>query len=107
VGHGCKGSATTGLHVMLPEGFRGARPIVKPGWAINAPNVRLTQPYQSHGKPVDEDVNTVTFNGGPLRDAYYDEFVIFGKLPDAPSKLYFNVLHQCAVGSSLLNATQN
>jgi uncharacterized protein YcnI len=100
VGHGCKGSATTSIQVMLPEGFRGAKPMPKPGWTIAAPKVKLAQPYQSHGKTVDEDVNTITWSGGPLPDAFYDEFVLFGKLPAKPGTIHFKVLQQCESGSN-------
>ena len=34
VGHGCEGSPTTALRVLLPDGLRGAKPMPKPGWIL-------------------------------------------------------------------------
>jgi len=39
VGHGCNGSATTGLAVQVPAGFQGAKPQPKTGWAITTRKV--------------------------------------------------------------------
>jgi uncharacterized protein YcnI len=100
VGHGCKGSPTTAIQVMLPEGFRSAKPMPKPGWTITAPKVKLAQSYESHGKTISEDVNTITWSGGPLPDGFYDEFVLFGKLPGKPGTVHFKVLQQCESGSN-------
>jgi periplasmic copper chaperone A len=95
--HGCEGSATTRVTVQLPEGFRGAKPMIKAGWAISAPKIKLTQPYESHGKQITEDVSTITWSGS-LPDALYDEMAFMGRLPEAPGKLYFKVLQECEKG---------
>jgi uncharacterized protein YcnI len=79
VGHGCAGSATTGITVQLPEGVT-AKPMPKPGWTISlAPR-------------------EISWRGGPLPDAYYDEFTIQARLPDAPGRLVFKVGQQCEKG---------
>jgi periplasmic copper chaperone A len=98
VSHGCNGSATTAVQVTLPEGFRGARPMPKPGWTLEAPKVKLAQPYQSYGKTITEDVAVITWRGGPLPDAHYDEFALMGKLPEQEGTLYFKVLQTCEQG---------
>jgi uncharacterized protein YcnI len=100
VTHGCDGSATKAIQVTLPEGFRGARPMPKAGWLVDAPKIKLAQPYQSHGKTVSEDVAVITWSGGPLPDAYYDEFVVMGKLPEQEGTLYFKVLQTCEQGQN-------
>jgi uncharacterized protein YcnI len=79
VGHGCAGSATTGITVQLPEGVT-AKPMPKAGWTITlAPR-------------------EIAWRGGPLPDAYYDEFTLQAKLPDAPGRLVFKVGQQCEKG---------
>lgn len=100
VTHGCNGSATKAIQVTLPEGFRGARPMPKAGWSIDAPKVKLAQPYQSHGKTISEDVAVITWSGGLLPDAYYDEFAVMGKLPELEGTLYFKVLQTCEQGQN-------
>ena len=79
VGHGCAGSATTGITVQLPEGVT-AKPMPKAGWTI------ALAPRE------------ISWRGGPLPDAYYDEFTLQAKLPDAPGRLVFKVGQQCEKG---------
>jgi hypothetical protein len=79
VGHGCAGSATTGITVQLPEGVT-AKPMPKPGWTI------ALAPRE------------ISWRGGPLPDAYYDEFTLQARLPDAPGRLVFKVGQQCEKG---------
>ena len=98
VGHGCAGSATTAITVFLPDGFRGAKPMPKPGWQSVITKAKLAQPYESHGRRITEDVTTVAWKGGSLADAHYDEFALFGKLPAREGKLYFKVLQECQSG---------
>jgi periplasmic copper chaperone A len=100
VTHGCNGSATKSIQVTLPPGFRGARPMPKPGWSVDAPKIKLDMPYESHGRTITEDVAVITFSGGPLPDAHFDEFAVFGKLPDAPGMLYFKVMQVCEQGQN-------
>lgn len=98
VGHGCDGTATTSLTIELPEGVLGAKPMPKPGWTLETRKARLAVPYDSHGKRIDEVVATVTWSGGLLADAYYDEFVISMKLPETPGKHWFKVRQVCESG---------
>jgi len=79
VGHGCAGSATTGITVQLPEGVT-AKPMPKPGWTI------ALAPRE------------IAWRGGPLPDAYYDEFTLQARLPEAPGRLVFKVGQQCEKG---------
>lgn len=100
IGHGCAGSATTAITVFVPDGFQGAKPMPKPGWQSVITKAKLTQPYESHGKRVVEDVASVAWKGGSLADAHYDEFALFGKLPAQEGKLYFKVLQECESGKN-------
>ena len=103
VGHGCGGSATTGLSVQIPAGFQGAKPYAKAGWTLSAKLGKLAKPYDSQGKQVTEDVTVVSWaaasKGATLQDGQLDEFVLSGKLPDAAGPLWFKVLQTCESGS--------
>ncbi|WP_075795499.1 YcnI family copper-binding membrane protein [Massilia putida] len=97
VGHGCDGSATTGITVLLPDGVT-AKPMPKPGWTINLVEGKLATPLQIHGKTITSAVREIAWRGGPLPDAYYDEFTLQAKLPDLPARYVFKVGQQCEKG---------
>ena len=99
VGHGCDGSATNVIKISIPESVAGAKPMPKAGWTLATKVEPLKTPYTSHGKTITSDVREIIWTGGPLPDAYYDEFSIHVKLPDTPGKLYFNVVQQCEKGN--------
>ena len=102
VGHGCQGSATTGLTVQIPTGFQGAKPYPKAGWTLTTKLGKLAQPYDSHGKQVSDDVTVVSWTAvspeAALQDAHFDEFMLRGKLPEAAGPLWFKVLQTCENG---------
>lgn len=103
VGHGCDGSATTAIKVTIPEGVVGVKPQPKAGWTIAIETGPYAKAYpMMHGKPATEGVKTITWSGGNLPDAYYDEFVFVSTLtPDvAGQTLYFPVLQTCEKGST-------
>jgi uncharacterized protein YcnI len=95
VPHGCDGAAMTRLTVRLPEGVTQARPMPKAGWTI-----RITprgEAPSGHGAVA--DAAEITWEGGPLPDAHYDEFVIRLRLPDRPGELlYIPVVQDCEGG---------
>jgi len=104
VGHGCDGSPTTGITVQLPAGLRGAHPVPKAGWTLTIKRDKLAQPYDNHGRSVTEDVVEVSWTAASreawLDDAFYDEFVVRGQLPDRPGPLWFKVLQACEKGAN-------
>jgi len=104
VGHGCQGSATTGLSVQIPAGFQGAKPYPKAGWTVTVKSGKLAKPYDSHGKQVSEDVTVVSWTASSkdaaLQDAHFDEFTLRGKLPESAGPLWFKVLQSCENGSN-------
>ena len=104
VGHGCDGSPTTAIKVLIPAGFQGAKPMPKAGWTLSTRLARLDKPYNSHGKTVTEDVTEITWSASTpaswLPDAHYDEFVLRGGLPAAAGALWFKVLQTCDQGSN-------
>jgi len=102
VGHGCEGAATKEIAVTLPEGLRGAKPMPKPGWTLTTKRRALKTPFESHGKPVTDELAEVrwTANGeaNELPDTWYDEFVLSLALPVEPGELFFAVRQVCTQG---------
>ncbi len=98
IGHGCEGSATNSVTIVLPEGVTGAKPMPKAGWTISTVEGKLNAPVMSHGVPVTSAVREVSWKGGPLPDSQYDEFSVQVKLPDAVGKYYFKVIQVCEKG---------
>ena len=102
VTHGCDGLPTVGITVMIPAGVQGAKPMPKPGWALNARKEPLRTPYTSHGKRIDSDVRevswTATSSETALPDAHFDEFILRGTLPSTPGPLWFKVAQVCRDG---------
>jgi uncharacterized protein YcnI len=102
IGHGCGASSTTAIKVLLPAGFKGAKPMLKTGWTVAVVKTKLAQPYDNHGTPVTEDVSEVSWTAlAPefwLPDAHYDEFVFRGGLPAQAGVLWFKVVQTCEAG---------
>jgi uncharacterized protein YcnI len=104
VGHGCQGSATTGVLVQIPAGFLGAKPYPKAGWTVTTQLGKLAKPHDSHGRQVTEDVVLVSWKAASretaLPDAFFDEFVLRGKTPPSAGPMWFKVLQTCESGSN-------
>ena len=98
VSHGCNGAPTNTVIVTIPSGFRGAKPMVKPGWQINVTKAKLSESYISHGRTISEDTTEITWSGGNLPSAYYDEFVVVGQVASAPGPMYWKVSQLCEKG---------
>ena len=101
VPHGCDGSPTVRLTVRIPEGVVSVKPQVHPGWKITTKTAKYSKPIQLHGKEIQEGVVEVTWAGGPLPDAFMDEFGMSVKLPDLPGhKLAFPAIQKCRHGTN-------
>lgn len=103
IGHGCEGGAATKeVVVTLPEGLRGAKPMPKAGWTLTTKQRPLKAPYDSHGKPVTDELAEARWvaNGEAsyVQDAWYDEFVLRVSLPAQPGELAFAVRQVCTQG---------
>lgn len=102
VGHGCGASPTRQIAVDIPAGMRGARPMPKPGWALEVQREKLAQPYSSHGRSITEDVVRVTWTAKTpedmLQSAHYDEFVLVATAPAQAGTVYWPVRQACAEG---------
>lgn len=100
VPHGCDGSPTTSVRVLLPEGFRLAKPMPKAGWQL-ATVKKAVVPFDNHGTTVREDVSEIEWRGGQLPDDFYDEFVFRGTLPaQAGETAWFKVVQKCVRGET-------
>ena len=104
VGHGCNGSATTGLTVQVPAGFQGAKPQPKFGWTVATRKAKLATPYNSHGKTVTDDVVELRWTAATkeavLPDDQFDEFAFMGRLPDSAGSMWVKVLQTCENGQN-------
>ncbi len=97
VGHGCEGSPTIALRVLIPEGFVSVKPMPKAGWKLETKMTKLAKPFDSHGKTISEAVSEITWSG-TLDDTHYDEFVFVARAPEATGKHYFKVQQRCEKG---------
>jgi uncharacterized protein YcnI len=98
VGHGCGGAATTGLRVQIPEGFYNVKPMPKPGWELKTVTGPYATPFENHGTTLTEGVTEISWSGGELPDAYFDEFIFrgtFGGALKPGSTFYFPVIQIC------------
>lgn len=102
VPHGCDQSPTVRLTVRIPEGVIAVKPMMKPGWHIETMRGAYEKSYSFyHGATFSDGIKQVTWSGGTLPDAFYDEFVlsvfIAGDL--SPGRmLYFPVVQTCEHG---------
>ena len=100
VPHGCDGSATVKITVKVPEGVIAVKPMSHAGWTIATVRGKYAKAYDYYGSKLDEGVTEVTWSGGNLPDAYYDEFVLRGMLAaDLPAGIiYFPTVQECEKG---------
>ncbi|MDO9708794.1 YcnI family protein [Paracraurococcus lichenis] len=102
VPHGCGGAATTRIALDLPEGVYSAKPMPKPGWRLTIERRRLPEAVRSpHGSMMEEEVARIVWEGGPLPDAQYEEFVLMLQAPNEPGgTLYLPVSQTCEGGKA-------
>ena len=101
VPHGCEATATTTIRVRIPDGVIGVKPMPKPGWTLTTVTGKYPKTYRLFHAQVSEGVVEITWTGGKLLDAHYDEFVFQSNLTDdlVPGKtVYFPVVQECEKG---------
>lgn len=100
IGHGCDGQPTNIVRVEVPEGYIGVRPQPKAGWSLEIESGDYAHAYKLHGRDVSSGVKAVTWSGGSLDDAHYDEFAMAGTLAkDAGGQsLFFKTVQTCPDG---------
>lgn len=99
VSHGCEGTPTIAVRVKMPDGVLSVRPQMKPGWEISITTRKLDVPIEGPHGTVNEVVDEVAWRGGPLPDAYFDEFGLSMRLPAEPGTLYFPTVQECEEGA--------
>jgi periplasmic copper chaperone A len=100
VPHGCSGSPTVRIRVRIPDGVLSVKPQVKTGWTVGIVRTKLATPLDDgHGNKILETISEVSWSGGRLDDAHFDEFGLVMRLPDRPgAKLHFPVVQECEQG---------
>ena len=69
------------MRVRIPDGVVNVKPMPKPGWTVATVKEKLAKPLTlEHGRQLTETIREVSWSGGNLPDAYYDEFVFTGFL---------------------------
>lgn len=100
VPHGCEGAAMTGLRVRIPAELRAVKPAPKPGWTLTtvpADAPPSTTPAEAHD--AGPAIKEVSWQGGNLPDAFYDEFILYIRTPAEPGPtLYFATVQECEGG---------
>ncbi len=98
VGHGCGSAPTTAIRVRIPEGMIAVKPMPKAGWELTVKVAPYPQPVKYFESTLTEGVTEIAWTGGSLPDAWYDEFVFRGRLPDAQpgARVWFPVIQECA-----------
>lgn len=105
--HGCDGQATHTVRVEIPEGYIGVKPMPKPGWSLDVESGDYARPYRLHGSEVSSGTKAVTWSGGSLDDAHYDEFALSGTLAEVEEgqTLFFRTVQLCADGEVVWDET--
>lgn len=101
IGHGCDGQPTNSVRIEVPEGYIDARPQPKAGWSLAIERGDYAHAYKLHGREVFAGVKAVTWSGGALDDAHYDEFVLAGTLAQdvGGQSLFFRTVQTCPDGT--------
>ncbi len=101
VPHGCDGSATTKIRILIPEGVIAAKPMPKPGWSLEIVRGAYAKGYKFyHGSVLTEGAKELIWTGR-LPDEHYDEFVFSATIADtltAGTTLHFPVHQECEKG---------
>lgn len=103
--HGCNGQATDKIVVRLPQSIQAAKPMPKAGWSLNTTQVTLAKPYEMYGKQVTQEVDRITWSGGSLPNAYYDEFVFQARVAAELGALPLPVEQTC--GKTTINWSES
>jgi uncharacterized protein YcnI len=102
VPHGCDGKATIAVRVQIPAGMIAVKPMPHAGWQLATKIEPYAEPVKYYEDTLTEGVSEIEWTGGSLPDAWYDEFVFRGKLPDegAGTTLYIPVVQECEGGAA-------
>ena len=89
--------------VKIPDGITRVSPAWKPGWDITIAKRPLDTPYENEdGSQTTETADTVTWEGGPLPDGYFDVFLLRALIPDDEGGIYrFFTVQECVNGDKI------
>lgn len=102
IGHGCEGTATHTVKVVIPEGMIAVKPMPKAGWTVAIETGPYARAYDYFGTPMTHGAKSITWSGGKLGDDQYDEFVFQSRITDqlpAGRKVYVPVTQLCERGA--------
>lgn len=100
VPHGCGASPTTAIRIVIPDGIVVAKPVPKPSWRIEIVHEELRAPVPGEGRPLTQRPKEIAWIGGPLPDAYMDEFTVLFRLPTRTGPLWFPTVQVCEQGET-------
>jgi periplasmic copper chaperone A len=101
ISHGCEKTATTSVRVRIPDGVIGVKPMPKAGWTLTTVTANYPKPVKLYHAELTEGVVEISWAGGNLPDAWYDEFTFTGFISgdlQAGKTLYFPVVQECEKG---------
>jgi uncharacterized protein YcnI len=100
VSHGCEGEPTIGLRVQIPDGVTAVKPQPKPGWTLQVVAEPATgAPVGHEASPAVREVIWRAQAGQGLPNAFYDEFVLHMRMPDAAGQtIWFPFVQECENG---------
>ncbi|HYC79950.1 MAG TPA: YcnI family protein [Candidatus Binatia bacterium] len=87
-----KDAATTGLRLIIPEGFGHVSPTVKPGWTIN-----LVTGASSSGE--EEVVKEIVWTRGSIPGHFRDDFSFSAQVPTTESTIFWKAYQTYSDGS--------
>ncbi len=96
--HGCSGAATTGLRISIPEELTSVKPQPKPGWTLATAidDVHKASAEETHAHGQGARVKEISWTGGKLEDAHYDEFVFRATVSKtAHTQIVVPVVQEC------------
>ena len=100
VPHGCEGAATVALRLQVPDGVTAVKPMPKPGWVLTT--LADPQPGGAADHEAAPPVREVAWRAKPgeaLPDAFFDEFVLRVRMPDAAGQtIWFPFVQECEGG---------
>lgn len=100
--HGCSGTATTGVRIAIPAELTSAKPQPKPSWALSVitDDVHKASAEETHVHGHGATIKEISWTGGKLEDAYYDEFVFRATVSKtASNQIFVPVVQECEGGT--------
>ena len=100
VPHGCDGAATTAIRLQIPDGVTAVKPQRKHGWDLQV--IAASGAPTAGGHETSPAVREVLWRAEPgqaLPDAFYKEFILRVRMPDAVGQtIWFPFVQECEGG---------